>query len=400
MAAHKTGAQKTVLAYLQKLGLKDSKNPEQFWNDLYRKYSKSLVDSLQDIMEQRSEKLCANPYIQDLYLLKNQDRNLSLDFAAYSADLYRRFFDWCLTRKNPVPRRILDIGSDNGIVTCFLAMLYPEAEVIGIDPCRTSVACARELAQKLGCANVSFHQTTLAGLKDLELANSFDLIISVRTLHEILGSPPQLEFWSLADIEVKPAEDDCQLRTVQNFLRDENSEFISWERLFDCGTYVWWAKKLENAGLYVNWDKCQLIRFHEVGDFNTMPVFVAGINPNIDNITVHALKLYLSDHFVDPTKTEYDDWEAEYIFHSSPARELFYGFQVNYINGAGKMRLEGWRSKDKVLLYQYGNMGFRRLTIFPGDMAAALQEHLAKSQQKFQTNGNEVKAVLVPSAHR
>lgn len=426
MADKKSQTEKFVLNYLQKLGLRPSKSPDQFWRELYTRHPRVLIDRLQDIVEARSEELREKPYVEDLYRVKNDNLNLSLDFANYSADLYRRFFDWLVARRQsasgPSPQRILDLGSDNGIVTCFLAQLYPEAEVVGIDPCQTSVTCAQALAQKLNLDHVSFIRSTLVEAAS-SLRDRFDMVVSVRTFHEILGSPPEQKVWALNEIEVGPSEDDLQLRSLAELLRDEQSQFISWERLAYSMDYVWWVKKLQRAGLEVDWEASELIRFHEVGDVNKMPVFVMRKRPSLDvnapdglaaaggaselsdttaqtatqanglgEVPAQVLKLSLKGQYYDPNAAEFDEDLAEYAFYKYPERELIFGFQVDYANDTGEMRLELWRAGDKALMYQYSTRGFRRLTVFSSDLIEALGEELQKSRERFRVSGNRVES--------
>ena len=54
------------------------------------------------------------------------------------------------------PGRILDLGCEQGIVTCFIASSLPEAEVIGVDRSPAAVARARELAAATGTGHVRF----------------------------------------------------------------------------------------------------------------------------------------------------------------------------------------------------------------------------------------------------
>jgi len=54
------------------------------------------------------------------------------------------------------PRRVLDLGCEQGIVTCFVASSLPEAEVTGIDRSATAIDRARELAADIATGQVGF----------------------------------------------------------------------------------------------------------------------------------------------------------------------------------------------------------------------------------------------------
>lgn len=54
------------------------------------------------------------------------------------------------------PRQVVDLGCEQGIVTCFAAATSPDADVIGIDRSGEALARADELAELLGVANIRF----------------------------------------------------------------------------------------------------------------------------------------------------------------------------------------------------------------------------------------------------
>jgi SAM-dependent methyltransferase len=56
----------------------------------------------------------------------------------------------------PAAGRLVDVGCGPGVLTCAYALAQPEAEVVGIDAVPEALACAEELAKRLGAGNVSF----------------------------------------------------------------------------------------------------------------------------------------------------------------------------------------------------------------------------------------------------
>ncbi len=91
--------------------------------------------------------------------------------------------------------KLLEVGCDCGIVTCFLAKRFPEASVRGLDRCPESIAAAKELAARLKLANAEFVTGTpeelLAEAPEGALsgtagnrAGGFDTVVSLRTMHE------------------------------------------------------------------------------------------------------------------------------------------------------------------------------------------------------------------------
>lgn len=76
--------------------------------------------------------------------------------------------------------RVAEAGCDCGIVSCFIAQRYPEAEVTGADLCAEGILAAEKLAEKLGLSNVRFVNGAAEALK----AGAFDVVFSLRTMHE------------------------------------------------------------------------------------------------------------------------------------------------------------------------------------------------------------------------
>ena len=76
--------------------------------------------------------------------------------------------------------RAAEAGCDCGIVSCFIAQRYPEAEVTGADLCAEGISAAEKLAEKLGLSNVRF----VNGAAETLEAGAFDVVFSLRTMHE------------------------------------------------------------------------------------------------------------------------------------------------------------------------------------------------------------------------
>ncbi|MFI0774536.1 class I SAM-dependent methyltransferase [Streptomyces sp. NPDC021212] len=83
-------------------------------------------------------------------------------------------------------RRILDVGSGPGVVTCLLARAFPDAEVVAADGTPALLERARERAARLGLAD---RVTTLTVEMPEELdpatIGTADLIWSSRTVHHL-----------------------------------------------------------------------------------------------------------------------------------------------------------------------------------------------------------------------
>jgi SAM-dependent methyltransferase len=101
---------------------------------------------------------------EDLFRAKNATLALSIDSSlAWSSDLYRLQLDQLARVIERIrPQLVIDVGCEQGLVTCFIASLSPGSRVVGLDVRPEALERARELAGALAIANVEFGHCDLA----------------------------------------------------------------------------------------------------------------------------------------------------------------------------------------------------------------------------------------------
>jgi SAM-dependent methyltransferase len=261
---HNSENNQFVQGFLKLIGLTAYQSNEEFWEHLEKNHEEDILDQLEQALISHND---GKSNGDDLYEVKNQNLMLSLDVSNFSTDLYKQYFEWFIKHHIKEPKKILDLGCDNGLATCFYAILFPDSEVIGIDIKENGIRCAQSLAKKLNLTNVSFFKMDFRNILEHFSRNTFDLITSLRSLHEILGEfPVKSEDWF--------ADNDrfILLNLVQILLKDELSEFISCERLSGENSISMWISLLKQAGLFVA--ESHFIDFHEIGQEQQMPVLV------------------------------------------------------------------------------------------------------------------------------
>ena len=93
----------------------------------------------------------------EFYDFKNQSLEMSLAISeVFDSDYIRNICNWISDNRGLFGKRILDVGCDCGLITCFVAEYFPEAEVVGIDRSSKAVECAKELSKRLALRNVTF----------------------------------------------------------------------------------------------------------------------------------------------------------------------------------------------------------------------------------------------------
>jgi SAM-dependent methyltransferase len=261
---HNNDNNQFVQGFLKLIGLTAYQSSEEFWDHLEKHHEEDILDQLEQALISHND---GDRNGDDLYDVKNLNLMLSLDVSNFSTDLYKQYFDWFMKHPIREPKKILDLGCDNGLATCFYAMLFPDSEVIGIDINENGISCAQSLAKKLNLRNVSFLKMDFRNILEHFSRNSFDLITSLRSFHEIFGEfPVKSEDWFANDDRF------FLLNLVQILLNDELSEFISCERLSGEDSISMWINLLKRAGLFVT--DSHFIDFHEIGQEQQMPVLV------------------------------------------------------------------------------------------------------------------------------
>lgn len=130
--------------------------------------------------------------LERLYRAKNANWELSRDVTSqYAGRQYANYLSlFVAVKEPPTATRILDIGCDNGVATCFYASQFPDAEVFGIDRCAEGIGCAEHLARILGLKNVKFiHGDAFASSLESRYADGCDLVAMTLSGYEALGDP-------------------------------------------------------------------------------------------------------------------------------------------------------------------------------------------------------------------
>ena len=182
-----------ALEYMLQLGITPAKSASGAREQIRRVMD---VEALTRLLE--SDEADRDPAA--FYRFKNQTLDAGLTFSgAFSGEILRKMCaeidarPECFQRKsraegtgaaagNGGPSgtvRILEVGCDCGIIACFLAKRFPEAQITGVDRCGESVAAAKELAERLKLRNAEF----LSGTPET-LSSGFDAVVSLRTMHE------------------------------------------------------------------------------------------------------------------------------------------------------------------------------------------------------------------------
>ena len=137
--------------YLDAIGIKPFRDQGKFWSYMERRHGAPKCETIDAAMEQARQGSTIGIYEQ-MY----QNLDLSLDVASTRRNLYFHFLEWFIGTIRNFEGTLLDIGCGNGVHSCFYAIRYPAATVVGIDVSNEAISCAKQLAERLELKNVEF----------------------------------------------------------------------------------------------------------------------------------------------------------------------------------------------------------------------------------------------------
>jgi SAM-dependent methyltransferase len=285
------------------------------------------------------------------------------------------------------PTSVLDIGCDNGLATCFYALLYPDAKIIGIDSNEKAIECAKELATQLELKNINFLAVDFSDIHQHFPSQSFDLIVSLSTLHEIVQPTTLPREWTL-EAGIKKAYQEVDPETVfkniESLLTD-HGVLLTTDRLSNVDYIAMWAIKLEKSGLFVDWEKSKDITFDQTGELQTVPALYLSKTPLQTELLEGVLGLRMNPKTHTPSfGIHLNDTEAEMMFQQIEPKELITGVQFMYLNGSGTMRVELWKSGAKLIEYKYSNVGYRSIRILPKGRLGSLKKEFKQLENEYE----------------
>ena len=367
--------------FFEKLGILEENDRDEFFKKIDEKHKVNLTQDLDLAVALRKDK--GNGKI---YTVKNKDLETTMNFAGHYYDLYRQFFAWFIDFKNSYDKnldgkKILDLGCDNGITTCFVANLYPNSEIIGVDKCKKGIKCAEEIAQKLGVENVKFEAVDAKKVDKFFKEEKFDLVISNRSMLEITNLPKLKSFWSIDEVENSIVVANSVLKFFKSVekVMTHDAKLITFERLDGLEEILNFIKSMHASGLYADIDAMCKIQFNELNDVEQMPLIVFDKAERDEIGFYDAIEIYNKLPILNKQKDIEDEFAIELQFKALGEKELVYGTQIDYKTGVGSERREVWQVGDKYVTYKYSNVGRRELVTEGIEKDKAINEIRAMS---------------------
>jgi len=365
------GTPKVVSEYLPKTGMTARVSQELFRADLLTRFGDAAERYLESCRVSRRDSVESHAVMS---------ANLDLATAIrseYWGDRYEAFLSWFVTAGLPRPGRILDIGCDTGIQTCFFATFYPEAQVIGVDQCAKSLRCAQRLAERLGLKNVQFVQAMLPELPPDLVSQKFDMIVSSFVAGPFFDEVT-VPLRSIEEAQSKTRDPrlETYARLLAGLLTDEESLLVGFERCRVPVQLARWIRALHDAGICIRKDRIELIEFSDESDEPVYAPALVATRHTADLMTPDEIRhLWLKDFLTRGRDIGYHRAAVEQDFVSETSKELLKGMRCTFPD-LSPYRKELWRAGSEVLFYVYNSDGGMILDAAPADALPEMLEML------------------------
>ena len=305
------------LLYVQKLGVHAAKTMQDFEAVFERKYGyQASCDYLGtlDVMIDEGK-------IEEKYEFKNNDFEKSILYTGMvDAEFIRKAANWITENKAHFGNKILDVGCDCGIMSCFLASALPDSEITSIDKCTNAIAVARQLANKMKLKNITFVQDNV---KTAEMG-AFDTVISMRTLQENREKDALADCWDIEETCYHIRTEIVEYIKRLSGLVDDGGSLIMIERADVDPCFLAYLLELNENGMKIITDTYQHIITNEVGEESH---FQAGVYKRGEKQSKEKVKEFWDTCFkIEPNAKEYRDWDADFVLENlqgkKPIREI------------------------------------------------------------------------------
>ena len=376
--------------YFETIGMYEINDIDEFFENIKQKYGMDVANDIDMAMSLRSYSNNGK-----IYSIKNSNLELSLDFASYSFDLYKLFFEWIIQQGDLNNKKILDFACDNGIVTCFLGLIYPDAKIVGIDKGNKGIKCARELAKRLNLKNVEFEVVDAKKMDKFFKKEKFDTIISIRSILEIVSLPEVKRHWTLEETINSLMVSNSITKFIKSIrkIMSNDAKLITFERLAGFEEIFHFIKCMRESGLYVDTNNMCKIQFHELGDYQCMPILVFDRNKKDEIELDQFIKLYDEMPYINKKVDFKEDFKKAIEFNNIKDKQLIFGVQIEYADNSGIKREEVWKTTNgEIICYEYTNIGYRELTM--ENLDDEVIDEIKKNADFVKCMGNKVKEYI------
>lgn len=357
-----------VESYFKAIGIGRPKSDAVYVKQGLKRFGKSF-EGITSVIGARANGVDADPYE-----LKNSSLELSLYVGEYHAsNVWREFASWLVKEDVPPPSTVLDLGCDNGVLTCLYATLWPEAKIVGLERSAAGVAVAGELAKRLDLRNVSFEQSDARRFLDANMGR-FQIITAALVMHEFLadttarkpfswdGKYDRIEDITLSEVDHHSVD---ALSAVGRALTVDGM-LISLDRSPTLASRWWYTQCLEEAGMKVSLARSYRIDSSGPLGGERFPLTVARRARETDKKTTAAEVVSLASFKeLSALNMHFQGDLADAFIRSVGPTEIMFNAICEYIDGSGTRTLQLLRAPTLLVLHDFTSHGFRTASVAP-----------------------------------
>jgi SAM-dependent methyltransferase len=339
----------------------------------------------------------------DPYDLKNESLDLSLYVGEYyNSETWRAFAQWLVREQLPTPERVLDLGCENGVVSCLLATLWPKSQIVGLDRSGPGISAARELATRLGRTNVTFEQSDDAQQFLARNPNTFSTIVASLVMHELLESPNARQpfhwnerYIALEDIRLSHADEYAvsMLERVRKSLV-QNGLLISLDRSPTSATSWWYAQCLEQAGMRVSLRHSHKMEVKNAYGCEKFPITVAvNAAQGWPRTTADELLSLISFPELSALSFTLKEDVADLFIRSLGHTEIMFEAAANYVDKSGIRTIRLLKTATMLVLHDFTNRGYQTAFVAPLVALPTMLSHCQDLARELEDNAEVTSAV-------
>jgi SAM-dependent methyltransferase len=354
-----------VEKYFARIGVGLPKSEAVFVKKGRKRFGQTFDQIIRVIADRSNGVAVENPYE-----IKNSSLDLSLYVGEYfSSAIWRAFAQWLIHEELPTVQSVLDLGCENGVLTCLLASMWPASTVVGVDCSEAAIGAARELAARLKLENVTFEK--IDGLQFLaRQVDKFSIITATLSMHEMLQfSPFRMEgpYSSLEQIRLTSIDEPAiaLLKQVGSALT-ASGLLISLDRSPTTATTWRYVQCLQNAGLSVSIRHSSKINAKMPHGTEKLPVMVAekgGEAPK--KISPDEVLSLMSIEELPQLEIAFNDDVADVFVRGLGHTEVMFEATAKYFDGSGVHTLRLLRTRTFLVFHDFTNHGYVAASVAP-----------------------------------
>lgn len=298
----------SVDAYMKSIGMRYLKNSQEFIAYLAYNTNKAYAQEVGGELNARAEG--APKSSRSFYELKNRTLEGSLCIsAAFDGGVFRHIGNIIIDAPELFSGKVLDVCCDCGIVTCFMAQQYPQAQFVGVDINKAAIENAKALAQNLHLQNVEF---ICADVYALPLETPFDTVTSFRSLLDAAEEQTA----GLNYIGERSAREQTYQEAFAPFAAmvaqqlKEGGRLLSVERYASEYGWLGWLQALKAQGISAD-ARCELMRAQDISSVKEYSVTYAEKGEGVAALA--AFEAAMAKEF--KSGTGYDGGMAEFALY-------------------------------------------------------------------------------------